>query len=204
MLADESVRLIEAWFAQHEDGEFGQLPRAAPYTVIGPRGPTPRVLYATKPHIVALSLEQNEDAYEFGLVGRYGLPRTHDVPWIRQIVGQGEVLFVGDLDPVDLMVFSWLRTQVRPIPTRYLGINDAFLAFVRPVDAEFRAFSLAPLELAAFSLLQTILPDLTELLGPQCAGILASRRKLELDAIVSLRQTASPIVQAALSIGKSL
>jgi hypothetical protein len=201
MQTDESVRLIEAWFAEHDDGEFGELPRCAPFMVVGPRGPNPRVLYATKPHIIELALEEHYHGKQLGLVGRSGLLKEHDLRCIRQVIGQGEVLFIGDLDPVDLMVFSWLRTRLRPIPVRHLGINDPFLALVQPFDAESVAFALAPSELAALSVLQTILPDLAELLGPQCARILASGRKLELDAIVSLRQTASPIVLAALSVG---
>ena len=203
-MEDDSVRLIEAWFAEHDgDGEFVRLPKSAPWTVIAPNSPTASVILTTKPAIVAMALHQSDLPNKLGMVRRYGLPGTHDVSWIRQVVGQGEMLFLGDLDPVDLMVFSWLRTQLQPTPTHYLGINDTFLSVLQLAVPKSHTLASAPSEQAALALLPKILPELPELVGPQCADLLSRGRKIELDAVVSLCHSAAPIVQAALTFGTS-
>ena len=72
-------------------------------------GPVGRVLFTTKPAIVSTVIEKCDAARDFGMIGRYGLPSVADLPWIRTMVGSRELFFLGDMDPVDLMVFAWLR-----------------------------------------------------------------------------------------------
>ena len=108
------------------------------------------------------------------------------------------------MDPVDLMVYAWLRASLFPKPIRHIGVSDTFLAdFVAPVP-QWCIMRCADSELAARSVLTQVLPDLVETVGPQCAGLLADGRKIELDAIVSLRNGAESLLEptfARLSAG---
>ena len=38
------------------------------------------------------------------------------------------LLFLGDMDPADLMIFAWLREFLRPKSIVHLGVNDQYIA----------------------------------------------------------------------------
>jgi len=55
----------------------------------------------------------------------------------------------------------------------------------------------APSEQRSLSILTDVFPDICQILGPNCADILQQHRKIELEAIVSAKQSASLILRAA-------
>src|SRR5882757_7852162 len=108
-MRDELPELIGQWFVSHSDAEFVQLPYYVPYSVIFPRSGTGQFIYSTKPAVASRALDRLPAIRHLGLIGRYGLPSGSEVNWIRELIGEYPLLFIGDADPVDLMIFAWLR-----------------------------------------------------------------------------------------------
>jgi hypothetical protein len=197
MGSDSIIRAIEDYFAaSSDDGEFVRYPRDAQYHVIGPSQSTRWMLFTTKPAVVSAALDGGPSyEHQMGLIGRYGLPLPADVAWISGLVGHSELLFLGDMDPVDLMVYAWLRASLLPKPVRHIGVSDTLLAdFAVPVP-QWCIMRCADSELAARSVIQQVLPNLAETVGPQCAALLAEGRKIELEAIVSLHEGAASFLE---------
>lgn len=175
---------IEQWFHQHADGDFVcEEPRAA-YRVQAPANARARVIFSTKPSTIGHAIAASEDSQQIGLIGRYGLPAERDLTWIRALVGTRRLLFLGDLDPADLMIFGWLRSRLRPAQVHFLGISDDLLKRIGARSTKRNTISLTPTELAAREVLPKVVPDLQKLIGPTCCALQASGRKLELEAIL--------------------
>lgn len=118
-------------------------------------------------------------------LSRYGLPTPQYVDEIRLHVVKYQLplMFVGDLDPLDLTIFSILRQNVT---ARYLGIDDRWLdlceAHRRSGDAlESAQLTMGPLEREHWSIAQQLLPDVQRLVGPKCFALLESGKKLEIE-----------------------
>jgi hypothetical protein len=162
------------------------------YSVFGPEHPDANILYATKPSPVALAIDAAFDGSTFGMIGRYGLPSPADALWIRDFVGERELVFLGDMDPSDLMIFAWLRANLAPARVTHLGVSDKYIADLKVVLPESFTLDLSPSERQSLPLLNAVFGDLTEIVGPKCADLLEQGRKIELDAIVSSKpRTAS-------------
>ena len=169
---------IAAWFNDHDDGDFARPSRTHPFKVIGPTPSTQTILYMTKPQCLLVP-EDYETDLATGLIGRYGLPNEDDVAWLRLLVGDRIVCFLGDADPVDLLVFAWLRSR---IVAKYAGISDLLLANIGVSWNDRMTIPLSESESAALALVAEFCPDFRLLLGPQCADLLDRGRKLELEA----------------------
>jgi hypothetical protein len=194
------AKTIQLWFAKHDgDGEFALGTRALPFSVIRPAGAAAPVLYTTKPSIVTPIIDR-EARPGFGMIGRYGLPGEADLRWIHKVIGRHPLLFLGDMDPVDLMVFAWLRAVLRPRPVTYLGVNDDFLKALELPSTGSSSIPCAPSERASIALLKRVFPDLTEKVGHKCAEMLERGEKVELDVIVSNREEAAMALGSLLSL----
>jgi hypothetical protein len=187
--------LIEAWFAEHDDGEFVSDIRAHPYSVIGPASDEGRIIFATKPHIVSAAMYDGQILDEFGMIGRGGLPSQTDLHWISRVIGPREVLFLGDMDPVDLVVFAWLRAGLHPTHVTFVGVNDAFVKAVKISSIKTLWFPCDPSEQQSLPLLKRVLPDLSETVGKNCARMLERGQKLELDGFGSDKKKRVAIAQ---------
>src|SRR5688500_5768992 len=121
------VKLIEQFFTEAAGGEFGANAREYPYRVIGPKESDERVLFSTKCGCFIEGLDEFCSLQGVGLIFRYGLLHRDDLPWISRIVGERELLFLGDLDPTDLLFFAWLRANLSPKKIAHFGVNDALL-----------------------------------------------------------------------------
>jgi hypothetical protein len=124
---------------------------------------------------------QPSNGSKVGLIARGGLPRESDVAWLRTLVGTRNLIFLGDLDPPDLLVFAWLRA----CRISHFGVNDAYLAQLRAVIPDSFTIQLSPTETAAMPLVGTALPDMQQLLGSKSTQTLNSGRKIEIEAVVS-------------------
>ena len=177
---------IEKWFDRHAgDGNFALECRSHSYSVIGPVNSNTRIVYATKPRHVVMAIDASATPDRFGMIGRYGLPQRADVKWIRDFVGNRKVLFLGDLDPPDLIVYAYLRAHFAPVPLRHLGINDAFLKKQQSQLPEGFLMSLSKSERRSVPFLREVLPDLAKIVGRHCAQLLEDGRKIELEAVSS-------------------
>lgn len=136
------------------------------------------------------------------MIGRCGLPNETDLTWIRNVVGELELLFLGDMDPVDLLIFSWLRAGLYPKEVRHLGINDSYLNELQIFLPESFILPCSPSERKSLSLLKKALPDFHQLVGPTCADLIRQGRKIELEAVVSAKTATSSILQSALPSDK--
>jgi hypothetical protein len=182
--------IVEKWFADHDaDGEFVCHVRAVPYSVIGPAPVAGSLVFATKPTLVSVAIHVEGSAAGLSLVGRYGLPREADLNWIIPMIGTRELLFLGDMDPPDLMVFAWLRDRLRPKQVRFLGVNDQFLDVSGISAPESFAIPLAGSERRSLAVLPEVLPDFREIVGPHCAQMLESEYKIEIEAILNAAQS---------------
>lgn len=181
---DSTSARIAQWFLEHADGDFVcEEPRAA-YRVQTPANARARVIFTTKPTTFGHAIAASDTSQQIGFIGRGGLPSDRDLTWIRALVGNRKLLFLGDLAPADLMIFAWLRSQLSDTRVNFLGISDALLKRVRARPPKRHTIALTPTELAAWEVLPSIVPDLSKLIGQSCGTLLASGRKLELEAIL--------------------
>jgi hypothetical protein len=104
---------------------------------------------------------------------------------MRVIIGERQVAFLGDLDPVDIMVFLWLRSRLDPIEVGYLGISDNYLEQIQVKVPESYIQECSRLEIAALPLLSKIFPDMQQIIGSSCELLLSRGRKIEIAATVS-------------------
>ena len=186
-MGNDVVRLTEEWFTTHDDGEFASGTRAHPYSVVPPATDAGRIVFTTKPSTVLAAIGQGKVADESGVIGRYGLPSRTDLDWISGMIARREFLFLGDMDPVDLMVFAWLRSGLSPKQVTFAGINDALLEAAGLSSTTTILIPLAPSEQQALTILRDVLPDLGDTVGVNCVRMLEQGRKIELEALGSSR-----------------
>jgi hypothetical protein len=108
------------------------------------------------------------------------------------------MMFVGDMDPADTMIFAWLRARLPSVAVTHLGINDRFLSKLGVTVPMSYRIRLEPAETAAVSVVDDLLPDAHDTLGTDCLRILKDGYKIELEAIVSALGKADPILSAAI------
>lgn len=174
---------IRQWFVEHDgDDEFSIPPWDAPYQVIPPPPGAGRLLYATKPWTVLRLFAGRSSELPVGLIGRVGLPHDGDVPWLRSGASGCRILFVGDADPCDLLIFAWLR---RRLEISFRGLNDSLLRSCGVSITDSITIRQSESEQAAMPLVTGFLPDFPNLVGDGCAAILKRGRKLEFESLVS-------------------
>jgi len=174
---------ISTWFKEHGEGELVQLPTTHPYSVTVPSPGTRCLLYTTKLPSVLHALEKRRGFESTQVVGRGGLPNENDAQWLRTIADDRVIVFLGDADPADLLIFVWLRSQM---PISYVGVNDVLIQKLGVRVEDFMTISLAEDEKAAIPLLANLCPDYRAVVGPQCAALLDRGRKIEIEAVVNL------------------
>jgi hypothetical protein len=191
------TKAIDSWFAaRQDDGEFVYERR--PFTVIGRTKPAAPIIYATKVSQSVRAIYDSGDCAEFGLIGGYGLPIAADLLWIRKIVANRRFYFLGDMDPVDLLVFAWLRESLRPQRVKHLGVNDQYLKDLKVRLPGSFTLKLSESEQESRKLLAVAFPRLRKTLGDHCADLLGQGRKIELEAVVSALGTPKPILRPAI------
>ena len=121
----------------------------------------------------------------FAAVLRHGLPSEADASWLAATAGWRRLLFLGDADPADLLIYAWLRERAclqKNLAIEYCGLSDTLLQKCGVPFENRLTIEMKPSELAAMPLIAEHLGDLTALLGPWCAGLLAAGHKIELEA----------------------
>jgi len=187
---DEVPVEIERWFAGHsDDSEFDLQLAAAPYSVVAPSDSNSRIIFTTKPHLVSTAIHYSSAVHNTGVIGRAGLPRTADLKWITRFVGERPLLFLGDLDPVDLLVYAWLHSHLKSQDVCYLGVSDDFIS-ANQIDVSSLVpipFTVGECESMTF-LVDQVFPTLGDIVGNKCRRILLGGKKIELESVVSARK----------------
>lgn len=180
---------VRNWFVDHDgDGDFAISPQDHPFSVVPPASTSPCILYTTKPRSVLVPFSHTSLGFPCGFIGRYGLPDDRDLDWLRFTAQGRALIYLGDADPPDLLVFAWLRAHLRVL---YRGLNDSLLAECGVALRDQISISQSGSEMAAMPLVRECLPDLGDLLGGECTAILNSGRKIEVEAMISFA-TAGP------------
>jgi len=159
-----------------------------------------RLLYFTKDDRCIDWIEAETFPPDWRALCRYGIPAAPYVDLLRTLIREAgcELWFVGDLDPHDLSTFATLRNgnaflEGRPgegLPVRYLGINDPWLQLcVEHLGPGFSldglSVQMGELEREHFGLVEEMLPDLLQLVGPTCLELLRRGRTLAFEAASS-------------------
>jgi hypothetical protein len=191
--------IVRACFLKHDgDGEFQSGTRVFPYSVLGCKSRSGAMILTTKPGIVSAVLHECESSNCIGMVGRYGLPDDADLVWIRNVVGRRSLYFLGDMDPVDLLVFAWLDASFRPKQVTYLGISDALLEKTKIRIPKSWTIQCSASELEAFTVVKRIVPEPHRLIGRKCMALLEQGKKLELEILLWHRRKAASTLRALL------
>ena len=167
-----------------DGGELTASTHACPYSIIFPPEQARAVVYTTKAHVARELLACPGDEVSVGIIGRYGLTGSKDIPSIRGIVGDLPLYFLGDCDPFDLLVFAWVRQL---LPMRFLGTSDAVVSALGVRVTESITIELTDDEQRALSLVREVFPDYATFIGPGCSDLLGRNRKIELEALFSYR-----------------
>jgi hypothetical protein len=198
---------IRDWFEQHDgdDGDFCIPPHSYPFDVVPPTDATDTVLYSTKQHPILKLLHELDDEMQgdeklgdwppFAAVLRYGLSSESDAAWLAETVGSRRLVFLGDADPADLLIYAWLREH---FAIEYRGLNDTLLQKCGVPFENRLTIEMKPSERAAMPLVTEHLRDLPSTLGPWCLGMLNAGRKIELEALFSFAACAPAQIAAAI------
>ncbi|MBA4107712.1 MAG: hypothetical protein C0485_18420 [Pirellula sp.] len=182
------LNTIQEWFAQSGDkSEFWRCEPTDAFTVIGPSSESADTIYvySTKPLCVTAAKREHREFDGLGFIGRYGLPRAKDVEWTGRLLDGRRMVFLGDMDPVDLMVFAWWRASLEPDQVAYLGVSDHYLQRLEIVIPENYTMELSPCEQRAMPVLEAVCPDYRSLVGPGGAALLDGGMKIELEAVAT-------------------
>ena len=154
-----------------------------------------RVVYTTKTGSVFHARTRTTAAEKFSMIGRYGLPGVADTKWIEQIVGPRRLFFIGDADPAESDDFPMAPINTRLEKAHSRGSKRSPLASLSSrFGGSLRFGCLA--EIQSMAVLEKVFPDFGSLLGPECAKLLAEKRKIEIEAVISYSRAANGIVRS--------
>lgn len=180
---------IRDYFEKTNGGDFYVAERTNAFSVLPPDPDTNVVVYFSKTTPYHLLVERLSEDRRFAPIARGFLPAEHEADWMRQLVGERRFVFLGDADPVDLLIYAWLRQRV---PIEYVGLSDRLLDATGTPRCDNLLIKLNEQESAALPLLHQSISDLEALIGPWCAGLLSSGRKIEAEAMLSFA-TCTPL-----------
>jgi hypothetical protein len=151
----------------------------------------------TKPAFLSVLAADTDAAIldRVAMIGGYGLPNVDDVKRLVRLPESTGLWFLGDLDPVDLMIYAWLRTKLPFRKVAYLGVGDALLSALNAGIAEFSSIVLSPSEKLSLPTLYQAFPNVRETVGSQCFELLSGGYKIELEAVADKVRSTNSILQ---------
>lgn len=114
-------------------------------------------------------------------IARYGLPINDDLPFLHGSSPSVDRVFIGDADPPDILVFSWLREH---LPIVWHGVNDEFLIRHGNRGDEGIRIRMSDAERETIPNLLCFCPDFRELLGEYCSSLLDGGFKIEVEGAI--------------------
>lgn len=214
----ELWRAFQRRVERTRDGDYESLlPFPFPLKIwMGDRPPT-RLLYVTKELLAEGLWSLRAFPPDWLMITRYGIPTRESLDCVHHLASgfRLPVLFVGDLDPLDLTIFAILRSgdpglspkSRRRLDIRYGGINDAWLELAtryRKPSCELSTIVMSRSEREHSELLERLLPDLENLIGPRSRAILGSGRKVEMEVAYSPGLYRRPFTSRLISHLRSL
>ncbi|WP_145056847.1 hypothetical protein [Lignipirellula cremea] len=179
------AREIEAWFRDHENGEFVVAPSVQPSKLVGDRSTSRTVIYTTKLPCLLANLSAFDVEHRVLIVARAGLPIPTDLIHLNDLPVGANCWFVGDADPPCILTFAWLREHVA---IGWLGVNDELLNRNPTSDCGRLRIPMSDAEKLTMPVLANLCPDFRDLLGPHCCQMLDGGFKIELEgAMMHLR-----------------
>lgn len=171
---------IEAWFSSlNGDGDFLFTPQEIEVFSEGEVRSAASILYLTKPYCLSrLNLPENIQQ-PVAFIALPGLPGRDR---LEEFENRSQLYFVGDADPVDLLIFAWLRTFMS---IEYLGVSDKLLNQHGNLGTARIKIALSESELSTIPHLEEWCPDYRALLGEHCASILDGGFKIELEGAIT-------------------
>ena len=106
------IQSIEDWFHSHEDGEFGVQPASCASMRVGQSSDATTIIYSTKQYCLPRITDVVDPQQAVAKIARYGLPIHDDLPFIHGSSPAVNRVFIGDADPPDILVYSWLREHL--------------------------------------------------------------------------------------------
>lgn len=179
------VHEIEAWFRDHENGEFVVAPSSQPSKLVGDSSTSRTVIYTTKLPCLLANLSAFDVEHPVLIVARSGLPIPTDLIHLKDLPVSANCWFVGDADPPCILTFAWLREHVA---IGWLGVNDELLNRNPTSDCGRLKIRMSDAEQRSLSALPNLCPDFRDFLGPRCCEALDGGFKIELEgAMMHLR-----------------
>jgi hypothetical protein len=120
------------------------------------------------------------------MIGRYGLPFSGDLPLLYPNATSINRIVIGDADPLDILIYSWLREHL-PIP--WYGFNDGFLIRHDNRTLDGIQIALSDSERETAEKLSQFCPDFRELLGHYCSTLLDDGFKIDLEGAIMERSS---------------
>lgn len=178
--AETRIASIEDWFRANDDGEFCEYSADHKSSLTGDHSNARTIIYTTKSHCIPYIRGLTLDS-PVAMIGRYGLPFSEDLALLYPNTKSINRVFIGDADPPDILVFSWLREHV---PILWYGVNDDFL--IRQDNRTFDGIhiALSDRERETVQKLPQLCPDFRELLGQYCSSLLEAGFKIELEGAI--------------------
>ena len=184
---------IEEFFHEHEgDGEFSCWNRELPYVFVPPgkADGTKVLIYITKPSVVATLLSTNVLSDDIALIGRQGLPDSGVLAWIASTRRVRNVAFVGDIDPVDVLICCYLTIKLsNRCSVVNVGAIDSIVKLASRTGQECPILVLSEGESESLVLLSQCLASLGDVVPPSAQRMMMSGRKIELEALVGGEQS---------------
>src|SRR5262245_2080241 len=123
-MSNRVVRRIEEWFVDPDNEEDDFLRLRTANWIVSPTANSVRVIYCTKRHILETIFCESPEPTDVGVICRAGLPCDDDLVWLAALIRGRKLLFLGDMDPADLMIFAWLRARLPTNEVVHVGLNE--------------------------------------------------------------------------------
>ena len=186
-LSKSHIRLIDDYFRTHDDGEFCVCPATFKSTRAGDSNHAETIIYTTKHHCLPRITGFENLREPIATISRGGIPTRDDLPFISGSSPSVARFFVGDADPPDILVYSWLGEH---LPIIWYGVNDDFLRRHGNLDYKVIRIPMTDSERKSIQMLSQICPDFRELLGECCSSLFDVGLKIELEGAIIHRDEA--------------
>ena len=143
-------------------------------------------IYAPKSRSILTRLSSKTSNDAAIVIGDSGVPTGGRRKWLVESSAKKPILFLGDLDGVDISIYCSLINRPAPAGLKYLGICDNLLdAFdVSLTSLEGYMFPVTAIEVAAIRTLGLLGFDVEAIVGPRCLSVLRAGKKLELEGLL--------------------
>lgn len=177
---------IEAWWEDNTDeGDCVLSDGLTPFSVRVPPARAQRVIVTPKPRRVIGMIEKGWLEADSCVVGQYALPTRNEWNFFRPLIEKKPLIFLGDLDVTDILIFHWMKSFPATKHMVYCGINDEFLDAVRFKCREEFLIRLQEPEQRCFEEFKKVFTRFREQLGNDSFALLSRGVKLELEAVTN-------------------